>query len=436
MSRWTIIALAVAASLACEDQRDPFTPQEATPVPNAEAAPPISLAAGGPSASGLQLPFSDSISDSATAFRIHQTGWGGTGAFLVENSSSSAVALLGQSWGLGPAIYGLATGGGRAGVFEVSNPNSGELALNAKHNGRGTALLAMNASTGRALHAWNTGTGAGGLFELSQSSNTNYALEAKTNGNGAAVRGLSTGSGRAGSFQSTNAASNSTVLEVINPGRGYGGLFWSTCSGSCSPALAAEAAGGTAVSGRSTGPVGPGGYFSVTNVSNPSHALMSVNNGSGYAGYFVGQTPNSKGVYIQTNTGVAGLQVIGGSKNAVVGTTTGARALYTEESSEVWFTDYGFARLQNGRARILIDPTFAETINPDEPYHVFVQPYGEAELYVTERTPLGFVVRLRDGDQSVEFSYRLVAKRRGFERARLERAPWADAATESIRQSR
>jgi hypothetical protein len=29
----------------------------------------------------------------------------------------------------------------------------------------------------------------------------------------------------------------------------------------------------------------------------------------------------------------------------------------------------------------------------------------------------------------VEFSYRVVAKRRGFETQRLERAPWADNAT-------
>ena len=116
---------------------------------------------------------------------------------------------------------------------------------------------------------------------------------------------------------------------------------------------------------------------------------------------------------------------MGGSKNAVVGTATGARALYTEESTEVWFTDYGFGKLEHGRARVLLDPTFAQTINPDEPYHVFVQPYGRAELYVAERTPLGFEVKLKDGDSDTEFSYRVVAKRKGFEAKRLDRAPWA-----------
>jgi hypothetical protein len=103
----------------------------------------------------------------------------------------------------------------------------------------------------------------------------------------------------------------------------------------------------------------------------------------------------------------------------------------------VWFTDYGFGRLQNGRARILLDPTFAQTVNVEEPYHVFVQAYGDADLYVTDRTNLGFAVVFRGGnDRNVGFSYRVVAKRRGFESARLEPAPWADASVALSRPDR
>jgi hypothetical protein len=118
---------------------------------------------------------------------------------------------------------------------------------------------------------------------------------------------------------------------------------------------------------------------------------------------------------------------VNGTKNAVVGTTTGARDLYTEESTEVWFTDYGFGRVQYGRARILLDPGFAQTVNVEEPYQVFVQAYGDADLYVRERTPLGFEVVFRGGnDRNAEFGYRVVARRRGYEARRLEPAPWAD----------
>lgn len=42
------------------------------------------------------------------------------------------------------------------------------------------------------------------------------------------------------------------------------------------------------------------------------------------------------------------------------------------------------------------------------------------------RTPVGFDVVLKDGDAAAEFSYRIVAKRLGFEGKRLEPAPWVD----------
>jgi hypothetical protein len=138
-------------------------------------------------------------------------------------------------------------------------------------------------------------------------------------------------------------------------------------------------------------------------------------------------TGAGNGVYIGTPAGKAGLNVVGGTKNAVVGTADGSRMLYTEESAEVWFTDYGFGKLDDGAAIVPIDPVFAQAVNlEDEPYHVFVQVYGNAEVYVTGRTPTQFEVRLREGDPNTEFSYRIVGKRLGYEGHRLERAPWAD----------
>ena len=89
-------------------------------------------------------------------------------------------------------------------------------------------------------------------------------------------------------------------------------------------------------------------------------------------------------------------------------------------------TDYGFGQLEDGSAIITIDPVFAQTVNLEEPYHVFVQVYGDAEVYVSNRTPTQFEVHLRDGAPDIEFSYRIVAKRLGYEEDRLERAPWAD----------
>ena len=185
---------------------------------------------------------------------------------------------------------------------------------------------------------------------------------------------------------------------------------------------------GIGVSGTSKS--GIAGYFYNTNGANTKPSLKATNNGTGWTAQFTGSGPASKGVYISTKPGTKGLQVAGGTKSAVVPTSQGARVLYAEEASEVYFTDYGFGRLKDGQATIAIDPLFAETVNLEKDYFVFLQSYGEAEVYVSETTPKSFEVRLRakdtQGDANVKFAYRIVGKRRGFEQTRLEHAQWAD----------
>jgi hypothetical protein len=142
----------------------------------------------------------------------------------------------------------------------------------------------------------------------------------------------------------------------------------------------------------------------------------------GWAGYFVSN--NGNGVYISAPN--VGLNVAGGSKNAVVRTEDGSRLMYSEEATEVWFADYGFGQLEGGTAVIHIDPIYAQTVNMNKPYHIFLQAYDDAILYVTNRTPDSFEVHLREGSDTAEFSYRIVALRLGHEDTRMERAPWAD----------
>ncbi len=92
------------------------------------------------------------------------------------------------------------------------------------------------------------------------------------------------------------------------------------------------------------------------------------------------------------------------------------------ESPEVWFEDFGTGQLVNGQATVTIEPIFLETINTDQPYHVFVTPLGDCSgLYVTNKTATSFDVReLGGGTSNVEFDYRIAAKRLGFEDLRLE----------------
>jgi hypothetical protein len=331
----------------------------------------------------------------------------GTTAPIGENVSAMGTIPLpiNQTFNGGLAFGITQTGTGRVGLFRINNSSSSANALDVVTNAGSFPVPA-------AVLARATGRATAGRFMITNTENPLPAIEATT-----------TGSGSAGHFQKNGPPGAGAALTAINLGRGFAGFFNSHRGTS----LHAESEAGIAATFTShTGqPVveisagnPPGGTFN-------SNALdVSVEDGAtGWAAFFTG---SSRGVMIMTNPGGTGLQVVNGSKNAVVGTTTGARALYSEEATEVWFADYGFGKLANGRARILIDAGFAQTVSLDEPYHVFVQPYGDAEVYVKERTNLGFVVMVRSGDPSIEFGYRVVAKRKGFETARLERAPWAD----------
>lgn len=112
-----------------------------------------------------------------------------------------------------------------------------------------------------------------------------------------------------------------------------------------------------------------------------------------------------------------------GTKSAVVETESyGERLLYAVESPEVWFEDFGSGSLVDGVAVVTFEAIFAETIDLDGGYHVFVTPLGDCNgLYVAAKTASGFEVReLGGGTADVGFDYRIVAKRAGYEGVRLE----------------
>ncbi len=114
--------------------------------------------------------------------------------------------------------------------------------------------------------------------------------------------------------------------------------------------------------------------------------------------------------------------IANGTKSAVVETRSfGKRQLYTVESPENWFEDFGKARLGNGRATVKLDPVFTETVNTENDYHVFLTPKGDCTgLYVANQSASSFEVReLQGGKSAIEFDYRIVAKRKDHEQARL-----------------
>ena len=96
------------------------------------------------------------------------------------------------------------------------------------------------------------------------------------------------------------------------------------------------------------------------------------------------------------------------------------RALYCMESPEVWFEDFGTAKLKRGRAVVRLDPDFTKVIKRGD-YKVFPAPEGDCRgLYVRRKGAASFEVReLMGAKSSVAFSYRIVARRkdiRGYTR--------------------
>jgi hypothetical protein len=112
-----------------------------------------------------------------------------------------------------------------------------------------------------------------------------------------------------------------------------------------------------------------------------------------------------------------------GSKNALVPIDDGKRkvALSAIESPKNWFEDFGSEQLSNGVAVVRLESEFAQTINTELEYHVFLTPNGDCKgLYVSQKTGSSFEVReLGNGSSDVRFDYRIVALRKNFENIRM-----------------
>lgn len=98
-----------------------------------------------------------------------------------------------------------------------------------------------------------------------------------------------------------------------------------------------------------------------------------------------------------------------------------AVATYGARETLPTIEDFGQAQLQNGFARVQIDPAFVQLMDRRAPYMVFLSPEGDNRgLYITNKTYNGFIVRESAGGRSVlTFSYRLVARAYGNDLPRL-----------------
>lgn len=356
-------------------------------------------------------------------------------ALNLESSSGNALVATTSTTGGGPTAVGVvgkstATTGGWAGVMgEVASRSDWTVGV----LGRATATSGITSGVwGQTESTANGARGVTGWAHGVSGATTGVRGDSESPaGTGVAGFSNATTGSTYGVYGETMSHSDWTVA-VWGNARGQSGVttgVWGTTNSSTGGArgvmgYASATAGETyAIVGENASPSGWAAAFN----SAGNGVWIGTTRGREALGVNLGDVVVDEGnLAVGGNVTVGGNSSVGGSKSAVVPTEDGSRLLYTEESAEVWFTDYGFSSLVDGTAQVVIDPIFAQTVNLDQPYHVFVQVYGDADVYVTNRTAAGFAVRLREGDPTSEFSYRIVAKRRGFEDQRLEPAPWAD----------
>jgi len=163
------------------------------------------------------------------------------------------------------------------------------------------------------------------------------------------------------------------------------------------------------------------------NDSSASSTILVLNNYSG------GPTGNAQPAIasvmrIAGPSGMCGFNQAGtmsctGQVKAVVSTKSNARQVetYTVQSAENWVEDYGSGQLSHGSATVQVEPAFADIVNTDVEFHVFLTPGGDCKgLFVTNKGTGSFEVHeLGGGTSSIPFDYKIVAKRTGMENQRL-----------------
>jgi hypothetical protein len=387
------------------------------------------------------------VTTSATAVGVQgQTGGAqGVGVLgLASNSSSGAgaVGVVGASFAPGGAgVFGHSDDTAGAGIgllgYSPSPTGFGMYAYETGSLGVGAYARWQNASTrgagARQIGLWGDSSSGIGVFGTSDTSIGVIGASVSSYGvvgQSASYFGISglsdSGTGVIGS------ASNGTGVSGFaeNTGIGMNGVFvFQSTTGS--GFTGAGEWGDTGVSGG-IGVVGTAddgnSLFGVNNTVN--HETLYVQNSSGFNGgtplaaRFAGPGASTY-CYIPRDTADNGTGdlVCTGTKSAAV-SVEGNRMvrLYAVEAADNWFEDAGSGQLANGSATIALDQVFAQTVNGDVDYHVFITPNGECEgLYVTKKGAHGFEVHeLHGGYSNIAFDYRIMARRKGFERVRMQ----------------
>ncbi|MHB8645974.1 MAG: hypothetical protein ACYDAR_09335 [Thermomicrobiales bacterium] len=375
------------------------------------------------------------------------SGPNGRGVFG-SNTSGDGVGVRGECLGTGTGVTGRSsTGVGVRGLSAGAPTDSGGTGVyGAAYNPQGVGVLGIcNSAFGIGtvsqsasfVGAWGqttTGTAVLGDVGAGADGASNTGVQGRVgviapNGfnNTTAVSGYnqSTGAGGVGvrgQIPNTTNAGETTGVHGINQSTGPNGF-----------GVLGVSTGGPGVVGTTSGTGLVAGLYGT---SSTAYGILGNTTAVGYSG--LTGTTNTPGAaalaatalvdgafaaYFKGYTVVEGNFAVTGNKAAAVAHPDGThRLLYCMESPEAWFEDFGEAKLVGGKADVKLDPDFAALVHVEE-YHVFLTPHGDTNgLHVLSRSATGFIVQEhKSGTNSLIFSWRVVAKRKGNPGGRLEK---------------
>jgi hypothetical protein len=354
-------------------------------------------------------------SSSATSLTATSTATGGVG---VKGTGSGAGVYGTGNYGVygndngaadGAGVYGFDTSGsgygvlgeGAVGVYGADNKEGGTGVLGSDYSGSGYGVYGVG---GTGIY------GSGGTGVLGTDNGFSgvgvYGLD--TSGSGTGVLGT-------GATGVTGSNASGTGVGVYGAVAGSGGTsgngsgVWGDTGGAAGDTIAVL---GTAAANEAGVFVNYGPYTTLS-----ADSTAESNSGALMFEAYDFSTGDSCKIDVNGNLNCSG-EVAG-----VVKVDGGARkvALYSMQSPENWFEDFGSGSLSNGAVTIKLDPTFAQTVNTGTEYHVFLTPNGDSKgLYVSQKSATSFEVHEQGGGSSnVAFDYRIVAKRSGYENVRL-----------------
>ncbi len=372
------------------------------------------------------------IGDQSTGLNVFHSGTGGFGQRIrLNNASSFGVGLDITHDGSAPTgifsrisspaangwnIFAVHEGiGGGAAQFLSNNTNYGGFTVVASNNGFGGSMFLINTNVNNTQPALQISqiSARGSLLRLDNTASLSgvnpmvyLSNQAASNPNNILWLHHWQNDNAALRIQTDNNSSNSSAIySEGRPDNGqviYGQHFGMVSLGNelSTSAITGEALlGASGVRGVAYGSRSAGIYgYNVT--------------AGGFAGYFDGDVFIAGDLY---HLGTKFGQALVKNQNGI------AKGIASEEATEEWVSDYGTGQLQNGSVTITIDQEYLSIVNTQSEYHVFIQPLGDSKgLYISQRNQTSFsVTESQNGNSSIAFSYRITAKRKGFENLRM-----------------